>query len=118
MLVHVQLRQLLLCENIIAFLDKLCQLHVHGVWRIILFTLEILNLHPIFMNAPYSNFKSWKNGSNGSNGGGSPLVTMVTNVVWEIHGIKGVGFDGSTRATTFKPLVEELVESSYEQMLG
>ncbi len=43
---------------------------------------------------------------------------MVTNVVWEIHGIKGVGFDGSTRATTFKPLVEELVESSYEQMLG
>jgi hypothetical protein len=29
-----------------------------------------------------------------------------------------VGFDGSTRATTFKPLVEELVESSYEQMLG
>jgi hypothetical protein len=56
MLVHVQLHQLLLCENIIVFLDKLSQLHVHGVWRIILFTLEILNLHPICTNAPILQF--------------------------------------------------------------
>lgn len=56
MLVHVQLHQLLLCEIIIVFLDKLCQLHVHGVWRITLFTLEILNLHPICMNAPVFQF--------------------------------------------------------------
>ncbi len=49
---------LLLCENIIAFLDKLCELYEHGVWRIILFTLETLYLHPIFMNAPI--FQFWK----------------------------------------------------------
>jgi hypothetical protein len=51
---------------------------------------------------PYSIFKSYN----------------ATNDAWEIHDIKDVGFDGSSWATTFKPLVEELVESSYELMLG
>ncbi len=52
------------------------------------------------------------------NDGGSLTIIVAFSVVWEIHDIKDVGFDGSTQATTFKPLVEELVESSYELMLG
>jgi hypothetical protein len=43
---------------------------------------------------------------------------MATNVVWEIHGIKDVGFDWSIGTTTFTPLVEEFVESSYELILS
>ncbi len=47
-----------------------------------------------------------------------PMVTMAPNVSWEIHDIKEMKSNGSTQATTPRPLVEEYVESSWESMLG
>jgi len=56
--------------------------------------------------------------SNGSNGGGPPMVTMARNVSWETHDMKKMKSNGSTQATTPRPLVEVYVESSWESILG
>ncbi len=56
---YVQSHQLSFHASIIVFLCKLCQLHIHDAWNIILFPLKILDLlHLIFVNAP--NFQKLK----------------------------------------------------------
>ncbi len=74
---YVQSHQLSFHASIIVFLCKLCQLHIHDAWSIILFPLKILDLlHLIFVNAP--NFQKLKKNSNGSNGSGSLMVINGT----------------------------------------
>jgi len=46
------------------------------------------------------------------------MATMAPNVAWETHDIKDMKSNGSTQATTPRPLVEEYVKSSWQLMLG
>jgi len=46
---------------------------------------------------------------NGSNGDASSMVAMAPKVALETHGIRDLGFNRSTWATTPRPLVDEFV---------